>query len=36
MQSLSAWCFGGCTSLKSITIPTGVTSIPNAAFSGCI
>lgn len=34
--SIPAYAFYGCTELKSITIPDGVTSIKKSAFSGCV
>lgn len=33
---ITSGAFSGCTGLKSITIPNGVTSIPDYTFSGCI
>ena len=33
--SIGGWAFKGCSSLKSITIPSSVTSIGGSAFDGC-
>lgn len=35
IQSLSSYCFAGCTNLSSITIPKTITTIPTDAFTGC-
>ena len=35
-KTLGTYMFQNCTSLKSITVPSGVTQIPNYAFNQCI
>jgi len=35
VTSIGEWAFDGCTSLKSVTIPAGVTSIVGNVFWGC-